>query len=386
MSQTHRIDFLVRPHGTIWLFEPVTDRAKEYTFTVLDVQDWQWDGPALGVDHRVANDLILALEEEGWKVTVEQHRSDNMTDDQQLDRLRQLPQQADVWQLAFEPTPNWLELNGKPMRPWPTSVYSLVHQMDLAEERWCESRPSPEFCWELLVKATEKPDQHPLRAKIEPHRPTELQVRDKALFEALRGPATILGIKLVIKDALEPLDGFLIDLGEDMSGPRIPGLLETPGVTAERVARLFETAAAFHQHLHLPKLRAVTTVDTVGLLKNAWTGFLTDDKKPRYILVNEETPDQTEYLVMGFGDHTDIPVADFEAMQQHGWRIASPEAYPCFFHQVGRAARRPFAWHLDLIEACLLALPRFAAGTESHWTGRVSLGSGHMDMRLGRTP
>lgn len=65
------IDFLVRPQGTIWLFEPVTDRAREYTFTVLDVQDWQWAGPAFGVDHRIANDLIAALEEEGWRVTVE---------------------------------------------------------------------------------------------------------------------------------------------------------------------------------------------------------------------------------------------------------------------------------------------------------------------------
>lgn len=65
------IDFLVRPHGTIWLFEPVTDRAKEYTLTVLDVQDWQWVGPAFGVDHRIADQLTSALEEEGWRVTVE---------------------------------------------------------------------------------------------------------------------------------------------------------------------------------------------------------------------------------------------------------------------------------------------------------------------------
>lgn len=71
MSQTHQIDFLVRPQVTIWLFEPVSERAKEFTLTVLDVQDWQWIGPAFTVDHRIANDLIAALEEEGWKVTVE---------------------------------------------------------------------------------------------------------------------------------------------------------------------------------------------------------------------------------------------------------------------------------------------------------------------------
>jgi len=65
------IDFLVRPNGTIWLFEPVSDRAKEYTLTILDVQDWQWIGPAFGVDHRIANDLASALEEEGFVVRSE---------------------------------------------------------------------------------------------------------------------------------------------------------------------------------------------------------------------------------------------------------------------------------------------------------------------------
>ena len=65
------IDFLVRPNGTIWLFEPVHESAKEYTLTVLDVQDWQWVGPAFGVDHRIANDLIAALQEEGWRVGLE---------------------------------------------------------------------------------------------------------------------------------------------------------------------------------------------------------------------------------------------------------------------------------------------------------------------------
>src|SRR5688572_15817673 len=54
MSQTHDIDFLVRPQGTVWLFEPVTERAKHHTLNVMDVQGWQWLGPAFGVDHRLA--------------------------------------------------------------------------------------------------------------------------------------------------------------------------------------------------------------------------------------------------------------------------------------------------------------------------------------------
>ena len=66
MSQTHDTDFLVRPQGTIWTFEPLTERAKNFTGTDLDVQGWQWVGPAIGVDHRSANGLATALEGEGF--------------------------------------------------------------------------------------------------------------------------------------------------------------------------------------------------------------------------------------------------------------------------------------------------------------------------------
>ena len=49
MSQANEADFIVQPHGTIWTFEPQTDAAKGF-----------------GVDHRLANDLVAALESEGF--------------------------------------------------------------------------------------------------------------------------------------------------------------------------------------------------------------------------------------------------------------------------------------------------------------------------------
>ena len=59
-------DFIVETHGSIWLFEPVTEIAKNFTGTDLDVQSWQWLGPKFGVDARLANDLVSALEDEGF--------------------------------------------------------------------------------------------------------------------------------------------------------------------------------------------------------------------------------------------------------------------------------------------------------------------------------
>jgi hypothetical protein len=66
MSSTKAIDFVVHPHGSIWTFEPKTESAKHFVRTDLDVQGWQWLGQSFGVDHRLANDLIAALEGEGF--------------------------------------------------------------------------------------------------------------------------------------------------------------------------------------------------------------------------------------------------------------------------------------------------------------------------------
>ena len=68
MSRTNEADFIVRPHGTVWTFEPKTESAKRFVRTDLDVQGCQWLGPAFGVDHRLANDLIAALENEGFNL------------------------------------------------------------------------------------------------------------------------------------------------------------------------------------------------------------------------------------------------------------------------------------------------------------------------------
>lgn len=63
-------DFIVRPHGSVWTLEPTTDAAKEFTATDLDIQGWQWLGPAFGVDHRLANDLVEALQNEGFVLQI----------------------------------------------------------------------------------------------------------------------------------------------------------------------------------------------------------------------------------------------------------------------------------------------------------------------------
>lgn len=70
MNRPNEIDFVVRPHESVWTFEPKTESAKRFVRTDLDVQGWQWLGPAFGVDHRLVNDLIVALEVEGFVLEI----------------------------------------------------------------------------------------------------------------------------------------------------------------------------------------------------------------------------------------------------------------------------------------------------------------------------
>jgi hypothetical protein len=69
---------------------------------------------------------------------------------------------------------------------------------------------------------------------------------------------------------------------------------------------------------------------------------------------------QSVATTVTFGEQWDIPVADLEAAQRHGWLVARGDAYPEVFHKErGLALRPPLAWELELLEGCLRAIPEF---------------------------
>ena len=69
---------------------------------------------------------------------------------------------------------------------------------------------------------------------------------------------------------------------------------------------------------------------------------------------------QTTGLSVMFGEAFEVPIADLDAAQRYGWEVAGDEAYPNPIHvNPGRSMRPPLAWELELLEACLRAVPRF---------------------------
>jgi hypothetical protein len=59
-------DFLVRNHGTVWQFWPVSGKAVVLSLADLCLEDWQWSGRSFILDHRPARQLAVTLAKDGF--------------------------------------------------------------------------------------------------------------------------------------------------------------------------------------------------------------------------------------------------------------------------------------------------------------------------------
>ena len=101
----------------------------------------------------------------------------------------------------------------------------------------------------------------------------------------------------------------------------------------------------------------------------------------------EDSARQSVATAVTFGEAWDIPVADLEAAQGHGWPVARPDAYPEMFHKErGLSLRPPLAWELELMEGCLRAVPGFVArhrqGDPAREEIAVPVASGQLKLAL----
>jgi hypothetical protein len=152
-----------------------------------------------------------------------------------------------------------------------------------------------------------------------------------------------------------------------------------PGVRPEQVAGFYEAAASFFRHAPWKKVgyeaaikvecgkfdsgpwyavlmgqsgltMGLALYEDLGTLKRMWSGDFGDEEGAR----------ETVGTSVTFGEEWDIPVADLEAAKRHGWVVARPDAYPEVIHKErGLTVRPPLAWELELMEACLRAVPDF---------------------------
>jgi hypothetical protein len=135
---------------------------------------------------------------------------------EEIDRLLQLPQESDVWQLGVEQyLVRWINFAGRAWHPWMTVIYSVTHQAIVTNFPFCIDPPTEEFLWWMFWRAAVGP-----APPATPHRPTELQLRDDAIGHALMPWVERLGITCVLKDKMEAIEKALFEAGEEFYGPR----------------------------------------------------------------------------------------------------------------------------------------------------------------------
>jgi len=221
-----------------------------------------------------------------------------------------------------------------------------------------------------------------------PRRPDRIRVADAALAEEVRG---VVGDEVPVVVAPTPeLDAFLAEMVEGLSGgrERSESYLEGGRIPAEAVADLFDAARVLYSvhpwetatddrvlRLDIPALGVEgACVAIIGNLGES-LGFLVFPSLEAYDAFRdaplEGVPDEglpagapldvgTSWLSLTFERGAELPASLRREIAEHGWSVASPEAYPYLVHRDRDAVPRPLVLRdLAIAKACACALPAF---------------------------
>ena len=284
-----------------------------------------------------------------------------------------LPQEEDAWEAAYHQLPTWVGPPGESSRPWVVLVASRSRSDLMHVPAILEAEPTAALLWDTLVQAMQEP-----RAG-RPYRPTEILVRSREAWEALRQPLEEIGVNLVVRDELEVTDAIFEDLVENAIGKPRPGLLEVPGIGPEQAAGFYDAAAFYFEQAPWRRVgyEAAIKLECAKFQSGPWYGVimgqsgltiglaLYQDLEVLRTLWSEKASDEENARMsvsttVLYGEENEIPVGDLDAARRYGWKVARPDAYPGVFQKErGMSFRPPLAWELELMEGCLRAIPEF---------------------------
>jgi hypothetical protein len=315
------------------------------------------------------------------------------------ERLKQLPHRADVWQAGARQLPVWVKVGDDSVRPWAALVVSETNDLILGHGI-LEQPPTPADLWDVLADAI----QQPLAG--EPHRPTTLRVHDDPAWQELKPHLHDVGVRLEFASELETLETVSESLTQQLGGPAPPGLLEVPGMTPEQVSSFFEAATEYYKQAPWRRVGSESAIkvdpdryqggpwyavvmgqsgvaiglaiyDDLKILERLWSDQMTDEENAR----------ETVATAVTFGEESELPFSDLEAVRKYGWKVARSDAYPLVYRKErGMSMRLPLPWELELVEACLRSVPGFMqhrpASDPTPETVTVRVASGEVKLTL----
>lgn len=317
-----------------------------------------------------------------------------------LGRYKQLPQRAgEVWQGGLVRLPVWIDHptdpDGEPYRPtgalWVSLRTGLIH-VDLPKEG---ATASAEFALAALLEFGLK------SLKGLDGRPARVEVRDRGLRDALAEVLGRMSTSVVVIEDMPAVREVLNNLeAEAAGGRRFHGLLESSGVTPDRLRFFAEAAAAFYtarpwDHLANEDLLVVEgdgvpkAMRHLSVLGQGGQQFGVSFFESRQAFDRVLDPSGARYPSRAhgvtFGPIDELPFADVDAWLDYALPVAGPRAYPLAADlRRDGTMRRPGARELTCAAALLRALaettePDLDAG---RWRKRVETADGAMELTL----
>lgn len=318
-----------------------------------------------------------------------------------LGRFKQLPQRTgEIWQGGLVRLPAWVDNpadpDGESFRPvaalWVSLRTGLLH-LALPPEG---STATPEFGLAALLEFGLK------WAKGLEGRPARVEVRDAALRDVLADSLAKLSTSVAVVDEMRAVREVLNDLeAEETGGRRIPGVLESPGVTPDRLRAFAEAAASFYRarvwdHLANEDLIVVDEAGAPGGMQHLLVlgqggqqfGISLFDSREAFDRMLDGAQaggHATRAHGVTFGPIDELPFADVDTWLDHALPVAGGRAYPLSADlRSDGSVHRPDARALTYTEALLRAL---AETTEDEldggrWQKRVHTFDGPVELNL----
>jgi tetratricopeptide (TPR) repeat protein len=283
-------------------------------------------------------------------------------------RLRALPVSDWPWFVAVRKTSEWLQNDGEFTRFSTLVIFSesgVVGTQILPGD-------SP---GDALPAAVARTMEHP--AAGSPCRPAVVLTDDEEverllapLLKSLELPSQVEALPPDISEALDTLP----QPSRNGEGP--VAVVRAPGATEELLAAFFAAAAEYFRARPWNRVRGdrrilVTTPglsvrerDAIVMGQNGevFGLSLTEDRAALFDALEgiDESHDfrlQTG-LSVSFEEAHFAAVEDYDAMRDHHWPVAAPEAYPMVTHYEKGTLRGALAWEVDLLAAVLQRIVR----------------------------
>jgi tetratricopeptide (TPR) repeat protein len=287
-----------------------------------------------------------------------------------------LPQLPETWNVAIRQTKQWVNIQGEMAGRAYMMLVTLPEQELVLAGDIFPKFPEKDEILEKLIKAISKPEK---LADIKPHRPQKMVFEDDQLAQALAPALEEIEIEVGVQARMAEMD-FLAEkfanymLGEE---PEPPNLLSVEGNTPELIGRVFGAAAAYYRSAPWrfladgqPLAVHFSPADRQGfvqLMGNAGIqfGIIFHWKWEDLLRTYEMDDDPLKQIPadglnsLSYEESSVIVSADLDGIEQYGWEVAGPNAYPLPVIYFAERVERPGPEMLAFYEATLRAVPQF---------------------------